>query len=89
MRQLKLRCNELESELGSVRREKSTSDQCTDEANKQLQAMKIELSAVHKQLQIVRRHVLTMFCISLKPKVLRLIGFGAVRHIFIVAMIIN
>jgi len=53
MRELKLRCNELESALSSVRREKATSEQCTEEANKQLQAMKVELSAVHKQLQIV------------------------------------
>ena len=53
MRELKLHCNELDSALGSLRREKATSEQSTDEANKQLQAMKVELSAVHKQLQIV------------------------------------
>ena len=53
IRGLKLRGNELESVLLSEKREKDNADRMNEESSKQLQAMKIELNAVHRQLEIV------------------------------------
>ena len=53
MRELKVRCNEFESQLSSHVRERVNAEKCSEESVNQLQAMKVELSAVHKQLQIV------------------------------------